>query len=78
MLTFAKGPEPCAHTAPTFGCDGCIMKDRTAALAKLYADTAARVCTTHGVAMEADADRVTMAITYYCPAEDCDEGDEVR
>lgn len=77
-LDFLKG-QTCAHTTPTFGCQGCIDQDREKAIRAFYFTKCRRPdCPDgHGPMMIAEGNRLTMTIDFACARGDCPEGEEV-
>ena len=60
--------ETCAHTAPVFGCRGCVNRDKLGILEAAKREPGP-LCPECGHRMEAyEADPVTMTIDYACTA----------
>jgi hypothetical protein len=77
-IEFVKEAEICGHAGPAFGCQGCIDKDREAAIRSFYYESLRPNCPDHGPMMVASGDRVAMKITYECgDDEDCGHSEEV-
>ena len=77
-IEFPTEAATCAHTAPAFGCQGCIDRDREAAIIDFWTNTPRPRCERHGAMMVATGDRRGMVITYECGEdEDCESFEEV-
>lgn len=66
-LGIPKPPPTCAHVRPTFGCDGCIWRDKQQILQEAVGKTPAPPCPTcGGPTVYSEKDFRTMTLYFDC------------